>query len=84
MHNLFVLGLEIVCASIILFRAIQVGTRLDWKRWSGHPLQFIGNSIAYPLLAGGAVGVLLDRKIGFLLLLVGIMFQMISERRTIR
>lgn len=84
MHNVYVLGLEIICASIILFRAIQIGTRLDWKHWTGHPLQFIGNSIAYPLLAGGAVGILLDRKAGFLLLLVGIMFQMLSERRRIR
>jgi hypothetical protein len=84
MYSPWVLCLEIICAAIILFRAIQIGSRLDWKRWSGHPLQFIGNSVAYPLLAGGALGILLDRNGGFLLLLVGIMFQMLSERRTIR
>jgi hypothetical protein len=84
MHNFFILGVEIICATIILFRAIQVGARLDWHKWSGHPLQFVGYSLAYPLLAGGALGILLDRNGGFLLLLVGIMFQLLSERRRTR
>ncbi len=52
MHSPFILGVEIFCASIILFRAIQLAARLDRKDWKGHPLQFIGNSICYPFLAG--------------------------------
>lgn len=84
MFSPFILLVEVFCASIILLRAIQIGSRLDWKHWSGHPLRFIGNSIAYPLLAGGALGILFERNSGFLLLLIGIMFQMLSERRTIR
>lgn len=81
MHNIFVFIMEISCAVVIIYRAIQIGSRLDWNHWSGHPLQFIGNSLAYPLLAGGALGILLDRSGGFLLLLIGITFLMLSDRR---
>jgi len=81
MYNPFILGVEIVCSSIILFRSIQIGSRLDWKTWNGHPLQFIGNSLAYPLLAGGSIGVILDRSGGFVLLLLGVMLLIVSDRR---
>ncbi len=84
MYNAYVFILEIFCASVILFRSIQIAARLDWKLWQGHPLQFVGNSIGYPLLTGGALGILLDRKAGFLLLLVGIMLLVISDRRRTR
>ncbi len=83
MHN-FIFGVEIFCAAIILFRSIQIAASLDWKEWKGHPLQFIGHSICYPFLAGGSLYILLDRKGGFILLLVGIMLLMVSDRRRAR
>lgn len=84
MHSPFIIGVEIICASVILFRSIQIAARLDWDSWKGHPLQFVGNTICYPLLAGGSVGILLDRKGGFILLLVGIMLMILTDRRRVR
>ncbi len=84
MHSPFIIGVEIFCAAIILFRSIQIAARLDWKSWKGHPLQFVGNSICYPFLAGGALGILLDRKGGFILLLIGIMLLILTDRRRAR
>jgi hypothetical protein len=81
MHSNFYLGVALICAAVILFRSIQIAAHLDWKQWKGHPLQFIGNSIAYPFLAGGSLCVLLERRGGFLLLLIGVMFLMLSDRR---
>lgn len=81
MHSTFIFTLEIVCAAVILFRSIQIAAHLDWKNWKGHPLQFIGNSICYPFLAGGALGILLDRTGGYILLLIGVMLMILSERR---
>jgi len=80
MHD-FVFGLEILAAAVILLRSIQIGSMLAWKEWSGHPLQFIGKSICYPLMAGGAAGILFERHWGYLLLLIGVMILMLSERR---
>jgi len=80
MHNIF-FGVEVLCAAIIVFRSIQIGSQIRWKDWAGHPLQFIGNSVGYPMLAGGAFGILLDRHGGFMLLLVGISLLILSERR---
>jgi hypothetical protein len=84
MYSSFVIGIEIICASVILFRSIQIAARLDWETWKGHPLQFVGNSICYPLLAGGSIGILLERKGGFILLLVGIMLLILIDRRRAR
>jgi hypothetical protein len=80
MHNV-ILGIEVVCATIILSRSIQIAAHIDWRQWKGHPLQFIGNSIAYPFLVGGSLCVLLERHGAFLLLLVGVMLLMLSDRR---
>lgn len=81
MHNAYVLILEVVCVSIILMRAIQIGSQIAWKDWRGHPLQFIGLTISYPLLVGGSLSVLLNRDQGFPLLLVGMMLYFLSDRR---
>lgn len=84
MDSIFIIGIEIICASIILFRSIQIAARLDWGTWKGHPLQFIGNSIAYPLWAGGSIGILLDRNWGFILLLIGVTLLILADRRRAR
>lgn len=84
MHSSFIIGVEIFCAAIILFRAIQIASQLDWRNWKGHPLQFVGNSLCYPLLAGGSLGILLNRNGGFVLLLLGIMLMILSDRRRTR
>lgn len=84
MHSPFIIGVEIFCAAIILFRAIQIAYQLDWKSWKGHPLQFVGNSLCYPLLAGGSLEILLNRNGGFVLLLLGIMLMILSDRRRTR
>jgi len=81
MHNSFVFCVEIVCAAVILFRSIQIASLITWRDWRGHPLQFIGLTISYPFLVGGALSVLLNRDPGVPLLLVGMMLYFLSERR---
>lgn len=81
MYNHFIFGVEVFASAIILLRACQLGSQLAWNEWKGHPLQFIGISAAYPLLVGGAIGILLDRQGGYVLLLLGVMLLILSDRR---
>lgn len=81
MHNSFIYYLEIACIIVILFRAIQIGSRLTWDDWDGHKLQFVGFAVSYPLLLGGSLSVLFHREAGAPLLLSGMMIYFLSERR---
>ncbi len=84
MYNGYILTIEILCSTIIIFRSIQIAVSLDFEQWKGHPLKFIGNSIAYPFLMGGSLFIILNRGGGFILLLVGVMLLMMSDRRRAR
>jgi len=81
MYNQFIFGLEIASAAVILLRSAQLGSHITLNDWRGHPLQFVSLSIAYPLLIGGAIGVLLNRQAGFVLVLIGVAFLILSDRR---
>lgn len=81
MYNSFIHYLEIVCIIVILFRAFQIGSHVEWDEWNGHKLQFIGFAISYPLLLGGALSILFHREAGGPLLLSGMMIYLLSERR---
>jgi hypothetical protein len=60
---------------------VKIASRISLKEWVGHPLQFIGTSVAYPLLAGGAFGVLFERHAGYVLLSIGVALLLLADRR---
>lgn len=84
MVNSFIFVLEILCALTIIFRAIWISAFIDWKYYSDYPLQYFGNVAGFSFLTCGAIGILFDHKSGFLFLLLGITFQLLSEPRRIK
>ncbi len=78
----YIAAVEVACAFIILYRTIFVGHKLSPKEWTGHPLQFIGLSVAYPLMTIGAIGKVLGTVYADVLLLLGITLFFCCERRS--
>jgi hypothetical protein len=81
MYNHISFAVQVISAAVILVRTIQLGSHLTWSEWKGHPLQFIGMTLAYPMLMGGAVGFLLSREEGFTFLIAGVALVILSDRR---
>ena len=72
----------LLSAGVVLVRCIHVITHLDRHEWDGHPLQFVGLSASYSLLAGGAVAVVFGTEYASALMLAGISGRIVFDRRT--
>lgn len=75
--------LTLLAASIVLMRCICVASQLSRKEWGGHPLQFIGLSVSYPLIGGGALGTALGWHHATFILLFGMAGLILFDRRAI-
>lgn len=73
--------LLIIAAGVVLFRATCIAAHFDRKKWVGPKWRFAGIAIAYALLAGGALGVAVNRPMGPTLLLVGVALMFVADRR---
>lgn len=70
-----------IAASVVLMHCICVASQLSRKEWGGHPLQFIGLSVSYPLIGGGALGAALGWPHAIWILLFGMAGLFLFDRR---
>lgn len=73
---------EMIAAVVILTRCVCIASTHSRKTWEGHPLAFIGIATGYPLLVGGAIGMLLGWTASPWLLLFGVAIVILADRRT--
>lgn len=73
--------LLLLFAGVIIVRTVCVASRMDHRRWVGHPAQFVALSLAHALLCAGALGVALGAPAAPGALLVGLAGQVIFDRR---
>lgn len=73
--------LLLIPALIIMMRCVCIAANTSRAEFDGHPLTFVGISIGYPLLGGGAVGVALGWQHAPIAMLIGMAVLVLSDRR---
>ena len=66
---------------VVLVRVVCVASKLSRKAWSGHQWEFVGLSLSYSLVAGGALAVCMYWHDGSALLLYGVAGWILFDRR---
>lgn len=79
--GLFLILFELLCAGIVVVRCVCVAARMSRREFTGHPLQFLGTTLGYTFIAGGAVGMVLQLGAAQWLLLAGVALWIIFDRR---
>lgn len=79
--NTLIFAVSMSAAAVVVMRCVCVAAHLSRKSWSGHLLQFVGITLSYALIAGGAIGVALHWHSGSTLLLIGMSGWILFDRR---
>lgn len=66
---------------IIMLRCFKLVADLSHKKWPGHRLQFTGLALAYSIIPGGALGLLLSWPPAPFYLLAGVVGVVLFDRR---
>lgn len=73
----------LVAAGVILVHCVCVAAKMSRRRWQGHKARFAGVSASIALMAGGAVGLLLECHYAPVLLATGVAGSFVFDRREI-
>ena len=71
----------ILAAVVVIVHCTCIIAKLSPRNWSGHRLEFIGLSLAYSFMAGGAVGTALGWHYGPVILLLASAGKVLFDRR---
>lgn len=73
--------LLLIFAGVVIVRTVCLASRMDHRRWVGHPAQFLALSLSHALLCAGALGVALCVPAAPAGLLIGLAGQVMFDRR---
>lgn len=79
--NTLLFAVSLAAAVVVVMRSVCVAAHLSRKSWSGHLLQFVGLTLSYAFIAGGAIGTALAWPSGATLLLLGMSGWILFDRR---
>lgn len=71
----------IISAGVVMFRCIYVIAHFDKRSWTGQKAKMMGLTLAYALVGGGVIGVVLGYLPGMKMLVIGIAGLIFFDRR---
>lgn len=71
----------ILAAGVVMLHCTCIMVSLSPRNWTGHRMEFFGLSLAYSLMAGGAVGTALGWHYGPVILLLALAGKVLFDRR---